>query len=317
MSARRDDADDELGGQARRLSSLARSRLLLGLSAPLLLLGAARFWLHVHGSVIVETRCRIAASEELGFLTVRLEHELGGVSRRSPALASCRRPEERRNTCGQAVGTVSRCFYFTVQPDEVTVERPRPDRIPWLPGLLLGLGVLLLIGALVLRLTVPAAPSTAGSVSFREALAPRGLVAIIVGLMFLLAGLGLSVLAVDLLWTSASVHAGFGDFALLAGLAAALLGTFIGFHRSELCVHESGLLQLAGGLFWPFARRFHALRAFHRAHVEERRGRTARGASWVRYELVLDGAKPLSISCPDRETATRIAAALEPSFAKP
>ena len=154
---------------ARRLNALARGRLLLGLAVPLLLVGAALFCVHLRSSRVAETRCRITAAEELGFLTVRLEHQVNGVTHLSGVIASCKRPEGRRKGCGEAVGTTTSCFYFTVQPGEVFAARPRPDRVPGLPALLLGLGALLLLWSLILRLTAPAADdASTGGASLRE-----------------------------------------------------------------------------------------------------------------------------------------------------
>lgn len=119
---------------ARSLDARARSKGLALLGAPLLLLGTGLWLLHLRNAELAEASCQVTASEELGWLTVRLELEVAGKRHRSPVIASCRRPEERARGCGQGIGARVPCHYFTVEPEMVFGERPRLPSAPTVPG---------------------------------------------------------------------------------------------------------------------------------------------------------------------------------------
>lgn len=297
---------DGLNGRARR-----NARLLLG--TPLVLLGAGLWLFHLRGSELVETTCRVAAAEELGFLAIHLEAEVAGTLQRSMVIASCRSAADRARGCGQPVGARVPCVSFRVEPGRLARERPSLPVVPILPALLLGIGALLWIGAVVAWLQTARAEGPSPPRWTRIPIRERGVAAIVLGGPLLLAGLGLAGLALHLLATSSSLANDFANFALLAGLGAALLGAWIGFSRSELRLdRERGVLQHCRGLFSPFLRRSYALSSFARAQVEEIRGKSShpRFGTYRLHYLVLERAgagAPLRIHFPDGERARRAA----------
>lgn len=298
-----------------RLNAEAKrdARLIAGI--PLLCLGLGLLAIHLRSSELLTATCRVTTSEELGFLSVRLETELAGRRYLSSVIASCRSPADRARSCGHDLSARVPCHYYKVDPGDLHRERPEPD-LPLVPGFFLLGGGLYLVAALLAWLR--AGPSSLPRLAWASIqVRGRSVLAMVLGSPLLAAGLGLTGLALHLLWSSSSLHTGFGVFALLSGLCAALLGAVIGFSRCELRFDRAaGVLQRRRGIFAPFLRRSFALGSFQRVWVEEVKGRTARHGSYRLHYLVFDPARPedptLRVAFPNAASAASAADVLRP-----